>query len=250
MMKGNSDEKILSYNDVVLRKSDLGILGGPYFLNDQIIEFYFSYLSTCCPSDDILLVPPSMTFWIMNCPAAWSLEDFLEPLHLPDKTLVIFPINDNDDVSKAGGGFHWSLLAFERKANVFVHHDSCGSMNKIHARRLYNAVARYMGFSNSAIDASFIESTDSPQQKNWYDCGLYVIGIAKVICNWHLNHRYSYADGLWFSALKEQITPSAIAGSRSEILALIRDLIARANLSDKMAVLYLETGDCARKCLI
>lgn len=68
MRKSKADEKILSYNDVVLRRSDLHILSGPYFLNDRIIEFYFSYLSSCHPSQDILLVPPSIAFWIIQCP--------------------------------------------------------------------------------------------------------------------------------------------------------------------------------------
>ncbi|KAL7201891.1 hypothetical protein ACSBR1_033562 [Camellia fascicularis] len=49
MRKSAADEKILSYNDVVLRRSDLDILSGPYFLNDRIIEFYFSYLHVILP---------------------------------------------------------------------------------------------------------------------------------------------------------------------------------------------------------
>ncbi|KAK6926844.1 hypothetical protein RJ641_008563 [Dillenia turbinata] len=119
------DKKILSYNDVVLRQSDLGILGGPFYLNDRIIEFYFSYLSSCYSSKEILLVPPSIAFWIANCPDTESLGGFLEPLKLSEKEVVIFPVNDNDDVSQAEGGSHWSLLAFNRTANDFVHHDSC-----------------------------------------------------------------------------------------------------------------------------
>ena len=70
---------ILSYNDVVLRRSDLDILSGPRFLNDRLIEFYFSYLTSCYPSPYISLVPPSIAFWIMNCPDTRSLRDFIEP---------------------------------------------------------------------------------------------------------------------------------------------------------------------------
>ena len=96
MEKSAADEKILSYNDVVLRRSDLEILSGPYYLNDRIIEFYFSLLSSSHPSQDILLVPPSIAFWITNCPDVCGLKDFLEPLKFPDKKLVIFPVNSND----------------------------------------------------------------------------------------------------------------------------------------------------------
>ncbi|KAL5581176.1 hypothetical protein UlMin_013618 [Ulmus minor] len=222
----NSDEKILSYNDVVLRREDLDILSGPNFLNDRIIEFYFSYLASSNPSDDILLVPPSISFWITNFPDKDSLKDFVEPLNLPDKRLVLFPVNDNNDVSVAAGGSHWSLLVYERKTNLFVHHDSNGGMNKWQARKLYNAV------SYAATDAKYIDFTDSPQQVNGYDCGLYVTAIARVICLWYNEHKNdeqvedNVEDYLWLSAVKEQVTPSAVARMRTEILELIRSLMA------------------------
>lgn len=226
MWKSEGDKKILSYNDVVLRKSDLDILGGPYYLNDRIIEFYFSYLCTRHPSKDILLAPPSIAFWIMNCPDPESLNDFLEPLNLRDKKLVIFPVNDNNDVSKAEGGNHWSLLAFYREANVFVHHDSNKGMNKYHAKRLYKAVARFTGGSNSTSDPSYVECSESPQQVNGHDCGLYVTAIARTICSWFEQRKDFHGDGLWFSAVVEEISPSLVADMRNEILGLIKSLMA------------------------
>lgn len=222
MGKTNPDEKILSYNDVVLRRSDLDILSGPYFLNDRIIEFYFSYLSSC--SEEILLVPPSIAFCIMNYPVGQGLTEFLEPLHLPEKKLVIFPINDNDDVSEAGGGSHWSLLAFERNANKFFHHDSNRGMNSIHAKRLYNAVVNFMSVSGSATKPVYQECNSSPQQMNGYDCGLYVLAIARVICSWY-GEKDEDGDKMWFSAVQEQVTPNVVARMRNEILGQIRDLM-------------------------
>ncbi|PWA38220.1 cysteine proteinases superfamily protein [Artemisia annua] len=106
MASTSSDEIILRYNDAVLRQSDLVTLEGPKWLNDRIIEFYFSYLSSFYPSEHILLVPPAITYWIMNCPDTNSLKDFLKPLNLPSKKLIIFPVNDSDDVSRAEGGNH------------------------------------------------------------------------------------------------------------------------------------------------
>ena len=229
MGDSNPDEKILGYNDVVLRRSDLDILGGPYFLNDRIIEFYLSYLSSCHASEDVLLVPPSISYWIMNCPLIDSLKEFVEPLHLPSKSLVLFPINDNEDVSKAEGGSHWSLLAFERNTNVFIHHDSNEGMNRPHATRLYNMVHKFMLDSRSASKATFMEFADSPQQMNGNDCGLYVTAIARVICLWHSDDRNKAKDtsNLWFSAVKEQVTPSLVSGMRNEILELIRGLMVK-----------------------
>ncbi|XP_057956129.1 NEDD8-specific protease 1 [Malania oleifera] len=226
MGKSSADEKILSYNDVVLRRSDLDILSGPYFLNDRIIEFYFSHLTFCHSSDDILFVPPSISFWIMNCPDSGSLKDFLAPLNLSSKKLVIFPVNDNDDVTEAEGGTHWSLLAFGRDASKFVHHDSYRGCNNRHARKLYETVARFMGTSNSASYDGYLDCPESPQQVNSYDCGLYVTAIARVICCWYRSDESKDASGLWFSVMKEQVTPSTVAEMRREILGLIKGLMS------------------------
>ncbi|XAR60484.1 Ulp1 peptidase [Bertholletia excelsa] len=227
MGKSSADEKILNYKDVVLRRSDLDILSGPYFLNDRIIEFYFSYLSSCYPSEDILLVPPSIAFWIANCPDTESLKDFLEPLNLSYKNLAIFPVNNNTDVTDAEGGSHWSLLAFERRTNTFVHHDSFGGLNSGHAKRLYRALLGHMGIFNTASTCKYVECPSTPQQVNGYDCGLYVAAIAKAVCGWHESGGPKDEDGLWFSAVNEQVTPSIIAHMRSNILELIRSLMDR-----------------------
>ncbi|XP_052187638.1 NEDD8-specific protease 1 [Diospyros lotus] len=225
MGKSPGDEKILTYNDVVLRRSDLDILSGPYFLNDRIIEFYFSYLSSCYPSEDILLVPPSIAFWITNCPDIASLGDFVDPFNLPGKELVIFPVNNNNDVTQAEGGSHWSLLAFNRNSKVFVHHDSYGGLNAGHAKRLYKAIFRYMGIADTISTCEYLECNRTPQQVNGYDCGLYVAAITKAICSWYKNGEPKDEDGLWCSVVSDQVTPYAVGEMRNEILMLIRSLM-------------------------
>lgn len=221
------DDKILSYNDVVLRRSDLGILRGQEFLNDRIIEFYFSYLDSGCSSQDILLVPPSISFWIMNCPFPDSLKDFVEPLKLPEKRVVIFSINNNTDVSLAQGGTHWSLLAYEKNSKVFVHHDSMGNSNQRYAKKLYRDVVGFMGDSESgSSEISLSECPIMPQQMNGYDCGLYVTAIAKLICDWYKNGGSTNNEELWFSALKE-VKPQMVSNMRSDILMLIQDLMVK-----------------------
>lgn len=227
MGKPAADEKILSHNDVVLRRSDLDILSGPYYLNDRIIEFYFSYLSSSHVSQDILLVPPSIAFWILNCPDVTYLKDFVEPLKLPEKKLIIFPVNNNEDVNLAEGGSHWSLVVYERNANVFVHHDSSGGMNKMQAKQLFSTIVGFIGGSTLASNANYQECVDSPQQTNGYDCGVYVIAIARAICCWYESIEHKDTDGMWFSVVKEQVTPPSVSQMRTEILHLIRDLMKK-----------------------
>ncbi|KAI3791970.1 hypothetical protein L2E82_05837 [Cichorium intybus] len=213
-----TDEKILSYNDVVVRQSDLTILKTPSFLNDRIIEFYFSHLSSTHPSQQILLVPPSITFWTMNCPDTDSLQDFLQPLNLPSKNLIIFPVNNNDDVAAVEGGTHWSLLAFEKTNDLFVHHDSSNGLNNHYAKRLYKRVVPFMDCETRYVDCGC-----TPQQVNGYDCGLYVLAIAKEICRW-FDSGVNGNEDLWFLFVKERVTPSVVSGMRVEILELIGNL--------------------------
>lgn len=35
-MSGDASDKVLSYGDILLRKADLGLLDGPFWLNDQV----------------------------------------------------------------------------------------------------------------------------------------------------------------------------------------------------------------------
>lgn len=222
MGRSSGDDKILSYSDVVLRRSDLDILRGPCFLSDRIIEFYCSYLSSSYSSEDISLVSPSIAFWIANCPDPDDLRGFVAALKLDDKGLVIFPVNNNDDVGQAEGGSHWSLLAYVREANLFVHHDSSGRMNEPCARQLHNAVVRCLSVS----DAKFLHCSGSPQQLNGYDCGLFVTATARAICDWFINIEPEHRGGLWwFRAVEEQVTAATAASMRNEILQLIKHLM-------------------------
>ncbi|GER55169.1 sentrin-specific protease [Striga asiatica] len=226
----NPDDKILSYNDVVLRRSDLEILSGPHFLNDRVIEFYFSQLATRFPSnEEVLLVPPSIAFWIKECPDNNELlRDFLQPLNLHTRKLVIFPVNDNADVELAGGGSHWSLLAFMRRRrcsggrDVFVHHDSFGSHNREHARRVYLAVRRYV----VREEVAYVERPIEPGQTNGYDCGVYVAAVAEAICEWYHAGEGKEDDGIWFRELDEKVNQSRVSRMRGEILELMREMMA------------------------
>ncbi|XP_018454351.1 NEDD8-specific protease 1 [Raphanus sativus] len=220
------DDKILSYNDVVLRRSDLDILNGPNFLNDRIIEFYLSYLSTLHTSPTISLIPPSIAFWISNCPDPESLKDFMKPLRLLDSELVILPVNDNLNVELAEGGLHWSLLVYYKEANSFFHHDSFMGSNRWNARQLYRAVSPFV----SDGDAAYRECSDSPQQKNGYDCGVYLLANAQVICKWFSSGGVKNRDELWLGDVKETV-PDVANHLREEILGLIKRLMSEKSVS-------------------
>ena len=47
-----------------------------------------------------------------------DLKDLIESLKLSSKKLIIFTVNDNDDLSGGDSGTHWSLIVYDRSKNT------------------------------------------------------------------------------------------------------------------------------------
>ncbi|KAI5353535.1 hypothetical protein L3X38_006429 [Prunus dulcis] len=167
-------EEGLTYDKVVLRSCDLDLLRGPHFLSDSLIEFYFSYLfNSQLPDvhddddtqihskskDDILLVPPTLSYWVANSLDSQSLHWFLY-------NLMVKGVRDDDDDDDDD----------ERKAAALwvpqCHH---GYLNTPRTSSYY---------VDDKNEPCFRE-LPTPRQTNLYDCGLYVMAIARVICQWY-----------------------------------------------------------------
>lgn len=243
------DKEVLKYKDIVLRASDLDVLEGPCYLNDQIIGFYFSYLSSLCGRNDVLFLPPSISFWLANCDGD-SCKAAVEPLEFPSRRLVVFTVNDCDDLGGGESGTHWSILIYDRSKNSFLHLDTMEGVNHDHALKLYDSVKELMGKApvpstlmssslkakakkkNVARPASkceptiaepLFEESNAPQQTNGYDCGLYVMAIAKAVCECYSSVK-SGKDADWFSAVQRRVDTSVEMTFRNEVLELIEDL--------------------------
>ena len=169
----------------------------------------------------------------------------IEPLKLPTKKLVLFTINDNDDLDGGNSGTHWSLLVYDRSKHAFLHHYGMEGVNNFHTTKLYEAVKSFIGTAaeptklasssssskgrsrtkkkkdvgatakavavaklEAVADAKpcFIEC-NTPQQTNGYDCGLYVMAIAKAICQWYTSKRKDKQSN-WISAIDRQVDSS------------------------------------------
>ncbi|WJX23880.1 Ulp1 peptidase [Trifolium repens] len=180
-----------------LSKSALEILDSPCFLSDEIIVFYFTYLTSITDSDDVLFIDPSVSDFLANVDDVDVVKASVEPLKFGTKNLIFFPVNDSE---------HWSLLVYDRKLNMFMHHDSKEGINDMQARKLFetlkdcvvrsangkenikskkknnNKRSSKLSAPSVSTPPSFEECT-TPQQTNGYDCGLFVLAIARAICS-------------------------------------------------------------------
>lgn len=108
-----------------------------------------------------------MSFMLMQTPDPTTLKSAL-----PDfsKTSHIFlPINDCRNVEVAEGGSHWSLLLVSIIDSVAFHYDSMSPSNIEDANLATNKISQLLG-----KPLRFTNLTDSPQQENSSDCGVYV----------------------------------------------------------------------------
>eukprot|EP00271_Cylindrocystis_brebissonii_P004213 TRINITY_DN15818_c0_g1_i1.p1 TRINITY_DN15818_c0_g1~~TRINITY_DN15818_c0_g1_i1.p1 ORF type:complete len:231 (+),score=31.96 TRINITY_DN15818_c0_g1_i1:191-883(+) len=226
------DRKVLSYGDVLLRSRDVDLLIEPHWLNDNLIEFYFEYLSTNLSErksteggdgDEVLLIGPSVSFWLLHCGGGGSLAAAVSPLHLTKRKLVLIAVNNNPSVETAEGGSHWSLLCYFRLTNSFHHYDSGGGGNWEVALSLANALGPHMGRTSS--DKLNIFAEETPTQTNGYDCGVFLLAIAEVfVKNWTRDRLPGLKE--WNRLVKDTVTQEKATSLRASLSSLILKLAA------------------------
>lgn len=208
------DPVVLSFQDSLLRRSDVSLLEGPNWLNDQVIGFAFEYFAAerfRVLQEALAFISPEVTQFIKcaSCPDELAL--FLEPLGLASRRWVFLAVNDNSN--QTAGGSHWSLLLYRRNSNRFAHYDSQNGSNSLHARRIATKLEPFLG---AGRQAPFVEEP-CPSQQNSYDCGMYVICIAEALCE------EARAEGSPRLAGRA-ITPAYITRKRTEWCRLIQGL--------------------------
>lgn len=208
------DPVVLSYQDSLLRRSDVSLLEGPHWLNDQVIGFAFEYFAVerfKSLGDAVGFISPEVTQFIKCASCQEELAVFLEPLRLESRRWVFLAVNDNSN--QAAGGSHWSLLLYQRDSGHFSHYDSQSGGNATHARRI---AAKLQAFLGTGTDVPFVEEP-CPSQQNSYDCGMYVICNTEALCE-------SARVGGCARLPSNTITPTYITRKRTEWHSLIQRL--------------------------
>lgn len=99
----------------------------------------------------------------------------LEPLDVKNRDFLIFAINNNDQ--DEAGGSHWSLCVFSKPENSFFHFDSSGYFNHMPCDSLVKIMKKCLQIPNAEF-----QRVDCLQQNNSYDCGIYVLCHANLVC--------------------------------------------------------------------
>ncbi|PRW59712.1 NEDD8-specific protease 1 [Chlorella sorokiniana] len=217
------DAKALDYHDVLLRQGDVQLLAGAHWLNDQVIAFYFEYLlREAFAGAGVLLVSGDSTYLLANLGPDAGPAVVLEPRGFAAARLVLFAVNNNPDVECAGGGSHWSLLAYSAGGNSFHSYDSMAGSNRQAARAVYKAAA-----AAAPPGARFVEER-APQQANGYDCGVHVLALAKLLCERAAAAAAAGSQAVDMQVSSTGITPASVTALRQEVLELVRGKIAAA----------------------
>lgn len=221
----------------------------------QLIDFFFEFLSReALTQPGLLLINGSSTYLLANLgetqqgvleryrPATPSRRRqavltpatpfaaagpegarvVLDPLGFATCEMALFAVNDNPDVAAAGGGSHWSLLAYTAADRTFRHYDSLSGSNQGAARRVYD-VARTPG--------SRLVEARAPQQANGYDCGVHVLALARLLGGRHAQR----AQLLDLEVADAELSPAAVTALRREVMELIQERAAAAAAAEAAA---------------
>ncbi|XP_062131403.1 sentrin-specific protease 8-like [Drosophila sulfurigaster albostrigata] len=205
-----ADPISLSFHDSCLRMSDVQLLHGPRWLNDQIFGFYYEYLSHVKykNNNDMHFVTPEVT-QCMKYMDETEINMIFEENKAPQKSFVFFALNDNEK-SKSGGAY-WSLLVLSRPEKTFFHFDSYGNNNTGPSKEIMNQVKEMFGFRQAKF-----RPMRCLQQVNGYDCAIHVICMTDLIADYV--NRYEVIEGL------PLLHMDTVKAKRAELLKLIISL--------------------------
>lgn len=208
----------LTYNDVAL-------FGEGQWLNDACITFFLEHLSQKHgdAASRVLFIGAETVFWLLNEDDPEDLADAAQGLELTSKDLILCPINDNSDVTRAGGGTHWSLLVARASPGTpqmeFEHYDSVtASANVATARRFARKLASIWR-PGGALGKAEVADGAASKQANSCDCGVYVLLHAEVALEAFLRGAKPDTSAL---------SPADAVRKRQEALQVVKEAMTQA----------------------
>lgn len=149
-----------------------------------------------------------MSFMLIQTPDPTTLREALP--NFSRTTHIFLPINNCRNVEIAEGGTHWSLLVVSVVDGSSFHYDSLHPSNRNEAITASRKLGQLLGKK-----LNFMDLSDSPQQDNSSDCGVFVCaemrhllvnrllqGNSKQIVNMNLGGKVINAAGVRREILK------------------------------------------------
>ena len=174
----------------------------------------------------LFMDPSVVSFWMHQCIDQDEIHDFVKNTQFPGKEgerdgVLFIPVNDNMSTYSTSNntiwqvsdsGSHWSLLVLEvfcteerKKDNQnfltstlrFWHFDSIRNSGNIQAAKDIAAkiclhvypkasIISALASDLSKVTEGILHQAETPQQQNGYDCGVHVLGAAKILSNYIL----------------------------------------------------------------
>ncbi|ODV96057.1 hypothetical protein PACTADRAFT_16230 [Pachysolen tannophilus NRRL Y-2460] len=222
--------------ETTIYKEDLYTLQVGEWLNDNIITYCYSMLyelqikpfeKKFNLKDKIVLLTPSMCYLLANSNLLPLELKTILPSNIVQSSFLILPLND--------GGSHWSLLVVAvADAKVFAYDSLIGSNeeeSKILIKKLNFFFNENYNSSKPAKkhinwDFKYIPIKSAPQQKNEYDCGIFVIALTCVIISKLINAKEKAKIDLSLKEVRDVDTIS----SRNFIMGSILNELANKGL--------------------
>lgn len=221
---------VATAGDVILYDRDARLFEPGRWLSDQCIAYAFEILGETAPKSTLRLEPATIFMacmlndaetlrGILSQPRTAGASSLAERLSSQTTKLIYLPINDKEDPEAHDGGGHWSLLVFRRGSSEgspsrFEHYDSCEPANAQRARAAAEALAPLLG---DGAQLAKLVSVDTPQQANGFDCGVYVLAIAELLCGASADSSAAAVEAA-LAAVRE-LTPADVTAKRREWLA-------------------------------
>jgi sentrin-specific protease 8 len=200
----------------VLSSADIASLDADNFVDDPVINWAFEDLMQNLNHNgihDVLLMDPTMSHIFAFDPddtagtsAAHSLSS---------KRLVMIPVNNNTNPDQYGGGTHWSLIVFDQWTHYgprLLHYDSAGSLNFKIAHKLSTMLQHHL-----PIGTTKLVPARTPQQGYDNTSALFVIAIARCICDWCKRATAGGQEADWNLKLFMEIDIEKVAKLRIEL---------------------------------
>ncbi len=244
---------LLSFREAYLYAEDVQLLNDGMWINEACINFIWRCLEVEYENTGISLDIRSVVFFMDPTVVSYlrfqiepeEYSDFINSNLIFEKQWIFIPVNNAQHLLESGS--HWSLLVYDIRRNVAVHIDSMKKNNLSAAQSVVSALSKVLvGKISTSIRLINVPHEYCPQQKDGYNCGIYMILAADIIARQAMHEMPTYSapisgvepsiacsltayeggDSSWLQHMRKNITPASASSFRGTIRAEVKARLA------------------------